>query len=397
MTRRPQRAAGAPSAPLDGELVARGGLVLACGGPACVPDAAAGDDSSCAASRTSAGAFVGLANFGELPARRPGFANSAHEHARVRDADDALHRAARLCRSPTRSSAAASRCKALWRNIALIPILAPSLLAALSFIYLFGNQGIFKGVLGWFGLGTIYGLPGMVLAMTFCRIPARRDDPARRVVVVGRAPVRGGRLDGHVGVAQVRDDHAAGRPLWPDLGGDGRVHDGGVRVRRAEGHRRQLQRAGDRHLQAGDRPAELPDRRRRRADPAAAGGRGVPGRLRGARAPEDADVGPQRRRTCRGRCAVRDRAAARIRAADVGGDAAGDRHGGVRLVREGLAVQPVVHAESLHLRLRGGGRGERVPQQPDDGRAGARSSAPRSRFPARTGWKRRAARTFCGR
>lgn len=29
--------------------------------------------------------------------------------------------------------------KGLWRSIALIPILAPSLLAALSFIYLFGN------------------------------------------------------------------------------------------------------------------------------------------------------------------------------------------------------------------------------------------------------------------
>jgi iron(III) transport system permease protein len=61
--------------------------------------------------------------------------------------------------------------KGLWRNIALIPILAPSLLAALSFIYLFGNQGWLKGVLGWFGLTSIYGLPGMVLAMTFAAFP----------------------------------------------------------------------------------------------------------------------------------------------------------------------------------------------------------------------------------
>ena len=61
--------------------------------------------------------------------------------------------------------------KAMWRNIALIPILAPSMLAALSFIYLFGNQGVLKGVLGWFGLSTIYGLPGMVLAMTFSSFP----------------------------------------------------------------------------------------------------------------------------------------------------------------------------------------------------------------------------------
>jgi iron(III) transport system permease protein len=45
------------------------------------------------------------------------------------------------------------------------------LLAALSFIYLFGNQGVFKAALGWFGLGTIYGLPGMVMAMTFSAFP----------------------------------------------------------------------------------------------------------------------------------------------------------------------------------------------------------------------------------
>jgi iron(III) transport system permease protein len=61
--------------------------------------------------------------------------------------------------------------KGLWRSIALIPILAPSLLAALSFIYLFGNQGAFKFVLGWFGIPTIYGLPGMVLAMSFAAFP----------------------------------------------------------------------------------------------------------------------------------------------------------------------------------------------------------------------------------
>jgi iron(III) transport system permease protein len=61
--------------------------------------------------------------------------------------------------------------KALWRNIALIPILAPSMLAALSFIYLFGNQGALKFMLDWFGLSTIYGLPGSVLAMSFAAFP----------------------------------------------------------------------------------------------------------------------------------------------------------------------------------------------------------------------------------
>ena len=61
--------------------------------------------------------------------------------------------------------------KPLWRNIALIPILAPSLLAAISLIYLFGNQGWLKVVIGWFGLQTIYGMPGMTLAMTFSAFP----------------------------------------------------------------------------------------------------------------------------------------------------------------------------------------------------------------------------------
>jgi iron(III) transport system permease protein len=61
--------------------------------------------------------------------------------------------------------------KGLWRNVAMIPILAPSLLAAISFIYLFGNQGAFKFMLGWFGLQSIYGMLGMVLAMTFASFP----------------------------------------------------------------------------------------------------------------------------------------------------------------------------------------------------------------------------------
>jgi len=61
--------------------------------------------------------------------------------------------------------------KGLWRSIALLPILAPSLLAALSFIFLFGNQGLFKAALPWLGQTSIYGLPGMVLAMAFAAFP----------------------------------------------------------------------------------------------------------------------------------------------------------------------------------------------------------------------------------
>jgi len=61
--------------------------------------------------------------------------------------------------------------KGLFRNIAMIPILAPSLLAAIAFIYLFGNQGALKFTLSWVGLSSIYGMPGMVLAMTFASFP----------------------------------------------------------------------------------------------------------------------------------------------------------------------------------------------------------------------------------
>ncbi|MCL4760360.1 MAG: putative 2-aminoethylphosphonate ABC transporter permease subunit [Burkholderiales bacterium] len=61
--------------------------------------------------------------------------------------------------------------KGLWRSIALLPILAPSLLAAISFIYLFGNQGLLRGLLPLAGLSSIYGLPGMVLAMAFASFP----------------------------------------------------------------------------------------------------------------------------------------------------------------------------------------------------------------------------------
>ncbi len=61
--------------------------------------------------------------------------------------------------------------KGLWRNIAMIPILAPSLLAAISFIYLFGNQGAVQVRARWVGLKSIYGMPGMVLAMTFASFP----------------------------------------------------------------------------------------------------------------------------------------------------------------------------------------------------------------------------------
>jgi iron(III) transport system permease protein len=58
--------------------------------------------------------------------------------------------------------------KTLLRNLALVPILAPSLLAAISFFFWFGNQGVFKPLMG---SGQIYGAPGIVLSMVFATFP----------------------------------------------------------------------------------------------------------------------------------------------------------------------------------------------------------------------------------
>ncbi|MFO1163009.1 MAG: putative 2-aminoethylphosphonate ABC transporter permease subunit [Reyranellaceae bacterium] len=55
----------------------------------------------------------------------------------------------------------------LFQGISLIPIFAPSLLPGLALIYLFGNQGFFKGVLG----GPIYGFQGMLIAQVFYCFP----------------------------------------------------------------------------------------------------------------------------------------------------------------------------------------------------------------------------------
>jgi len=58
--------------------------------------------------------------------------------------------------------------KRAFRAIAIIPILAPSLLPAISLIYLFGNQGVIKGLL----LGeSIYGPIGIMIAMVFYIFP----------------------------------------------------------------------------------------------------------------------------------------------------------------------------------------------------------------------------------
>jgi len=58
-------------------------------------------------------------------------------------------------------------CKSLWRGIALLPLLAPSLLPGIALIYLFGNQGLFKE---WMN-GSIYGFWGILLGEAFYTFP----------------------------------------------------------------------------------------------------------------------------------------------------------------------------------------------------------------------------------
>ncbi|AXI01505.1 putative 2-aminoethylphosphonate ABC transporter permease subunit [Aquirhabdus parva] len=59
--------------------------------------------------------------------------------------------------------------KRLFKVIALLPILAPSLLPAIALVYLFGHQGIFKAVLG---SHEIYGPIGILMGYCFWLFPA---------------------------------------------------------------------------------------------------------------------------------------------------------------------------------------------------------------------------------
>jgi iron(III) transport system permease protein len=58
--------------------------------------------------------------------------------------------------------------KAAFTAIAMLPLFAPSLLSAISFIYIFGNQGFLKT---WLLGGTIYGPIGIVMAEVFYCFP----------------------------------------------------------------------------------------------------------------------------------------------------------------------------------------------------------------------------------
>jgi iron(III) transport system permease protein len=113
-----------------------------------------------------AGDFVGLANF-EAYFRTPALLTSIWNSAWV----SALVTSITLPLAFVFAYALTRSCmpfKTLLRNVALVPILAPSLLAAISFIFWFGNQGVFKPLMGD---GQIYGAPGIVISMIFATFP----------------------------------------------------------------------------------------------------------------------------------------------------------------------------------------------------------------------------------
>ena len=117
----------------------------------------------------SEGRFLGLANFisyAQTPALLTSLWNSLWVSAAVTiiSVPAAFVFAYALTRSGMRG-------KALFRGITLIPLLAPSLLSAISLIYWFGNQGALKSTLTALGISEIYGAPGIVVAEIFAVFP----------------------------------------------------------------------------------------------------------------------------------------------------------------------------------------------------------------------------------
>jgi iron(III) transport system permease protein len=115
------------------------------------------------------GRFVGLANFiayAQTPALLESLWNSLWVSLLVTAI--VLPTAFGFAYALTRSC---MRFKGLARTITLVPLLAPSLLSAISLIYWFGNQGVLKGWMQALGVEQIYGAPGIVLAETFSVFP----------------------------------------------------------------------------------------------------------------------------------------------------------------------------------------------------------------------------------
>src|SRR5947208_1629135 len=112
------------------------------------------------------GAFVGLLQFQqyfETPALRQSIANTLWIASAVTGVTVPL--AFMYAYALTRSC---MPWRGFFRVIALTPILAPSLMSAISFIQWFGTQGLLKGLLG---RASVYGPIGMVLSSVYATFP----------------------------------------------------------------------------------------------------------------------------------------------------------------------------------------------------------------------------------
>jgi iron(III) transport system permease protein len=115
------------------------------------------------------GRFVGLANFisyAQTPALLESLWNSLWVSTLVTVVTIPL--AFAFAYALTRSC---MRFKSAFRTLTLVPLLAPSLLSAISLIYWFGNQGVLKVPMQALGINEIYGAPGIVLAEIFSVFP----------------------------------------------------------------------------------------------------------------------------------------------------------------------------------------------------------------------------------
>ncbi len=114
--------------------------------------------------------------------------------------------------------------KGLFRTITLVPLLAPSLLSAISLIYWFGNQGAARGFLQAFGFDNIYGAPGVVIAECFAVFPHAL---MILITALSLADARLYEAAAALGTSTRRVFFTitlAGREVRPDLGGVGQLH-----------------------------------------------------------------------------------------------------------------------------------------------------------------------------
>lgn len=112
------------------------------------------------------GGYAGLANF-SLYLSTPALAESAWRSLRLAGLSAAICVAIAYGYAYA-LTLSAMRFQAFFRGVALLPLLAPSLLMAISLVYLFGNQGLLKGLMGG---ATIYGEAGIVAGSVLWTLP----------------------------------------------------------------------------------------------------------------------------------------------------------------------------------------------------------------------------------